>query len=112
MNAGKAVSFRGQGEEGPPSERREGGELPKLSSILAGRTRLASFSFRKSGGSEAVALLLLPHVPLLRKCANSHDTASVSGHSVLRTAHAKGEGMRGVPLQGQQTFQTHNVTLF
>lgn len=87
-------------------------ELSKLSSTLAGRTRLASFSFKKSGGNEAMALLLPPHISLLRKCAHSHDTASVSGPSALRMAHAEGEGMRGVPLQGQQTFQTHNVTLF
>lgn len=65
MNAGKAVSFRGQGEEGPPSERREGG-VTKAVLNLSRRIRLAPFSFRKTGGSEAVALLLLPHVPLLR----------------------------------------------
>lgn len=95
MNPWKELSFRGKREEGPPSERKEGGVTTALRNL--GRKDKTCFSFKDGAGSEAGALLLLPHIPLLRKQANSHGTASAStsGHSALRTEHAEVERVRG-----------------
>lgn len=103
-------SLRGNREEGPPSEKRQ--RRATKAPLNLSRKDETRFSCKDSGGSAAVALLLPPHISLLRKCGSSHGTASASGHSALRTERAEVECVRGVYLQGQQKCQTHNVTLF
>lgn len=70
-----------------PSEKRQ-----RRAPLNLSRKDATRFSRKDSAASAAVALLLRPHLSLLRKCGSSHGTASASGHSAPRMGQAEKEG--------------------